>query len=56
MQDIKLWIINSYISDYLFRPKPIKPLCVSAKGLGPLSPGVDLVADTKKNLENRLTW
>ena len=36
MQDIKLWIINSYISDYWFRPKPIKPLCVSAKGLGPL--------------------
>ena len=28
-----LWIIN----DYGFRPKPIKPLCVSAKGLGPLS-------------------
>ena len=36
MQEIKLWIINSYISDYWFRPKPIKPLCVSAKGLGPL--------------------
>ena len=27
-----LWIIN----DYGFRPKPIKLLCVSAKGLGPL--------------------
>ena len=27
-----LWIIN----DYGFKPKPRKPLCVSAKGLGPL--------------------